>query len=310
MKRSTIKIALALGLLPACCFDEAGESLVSTASSSSDGSESSTDPSATATSSVTTTATTTSTNSDSDASSSEGTETSGESAASTMSEESSTGNVVPDWALAFDGTSYARKLGNGGAFGWSAQDFTVEVWLKIENESATGVIFDGTNDTFTSGWVLYLHNDWHAVVFSFFDDTHYNNVVVGPSVDAIGTGWHHVAATKSGDAVWIHVDGVSWDPVPVAETVAVDPTTLWSLGGNSQDDPNFYLRDAAVDDVRISEVARYTSDFDPPATYDADTEAVLLLLRIDEGEGSMTSDDEAGYIDFSVDSPAWTLGNT
>lgn len=309
MKRSTIKIALALGLLPACCFDEAGESLVSNESSSSseDGSTSVTTTATTTTATGATTSTSAGSEGSSDVTTSEGTETSGGSDATT---ESSTGETIEDYALAFDGTSYARKLGNGGSFGWSAQDFTVEAWLKIEDVEATGVIFDGTNDTFTSGWVLYLHNDWHAVVFSFFDDTHYNNVVVGPAVDAIGTGWHHVAATKSGDAVWIHVDGVSWDPVPVAQSVAVDPTTLWSLGGNSQDDPNFYLRDAAVDDVRISEIARYTADFDPPATYDDNTESVLLLLRIDEGDGIMTSDNEAGYIDFSVESPAWTPGNT
>lgn len=309
MKRAIVPILF----LSACSFPSEGTGPLESTSGFTDSEDGTEDSASVSTTVATTTsdpsATSVGPSSSDESSTSSDAETIGEST-STTDGDSSTGEVVLDYALAFDGTSHARKLGNGGAFGWSAQDFTIEVWLKIEDESATGVIFDGTNDTFTSGWVLYLHNDWHAVVFSFFDATHYNNVVVGPAVDAIGTGWHHVAATKSGDAVWIHVDGVSWDPVPVAEAVAVDPTTLWSLGGNSQDNPDFYLRDAAVDDVRISEIARYADDFDPPAAYDVDTEAVLLLLRIDEGEGSMTSDDEAGYIDFSVDSPAWTLGNT
>lgn len=310
MKRSIVPI---LSILAACSFPSEGVG-VSDSSSGFTDSDEGTDGSVTTTATTVATsdpsATTTSAGpSSSDDASSSDHGSSGESDPTTDGD-SSTGDVMQDWALAFDGTSHARKLGNGGTFGWSAQDFTVEVWLNIEDTSATGVIFDGTNDTFTSGWVLYLHNDWHNVVFSFFDDTHYNNVVVGPAVEAIGTGWHHIAATKSGDSVWIHVDGVSWDPVPVSSAVAVDASTLWSLGGNSQDNPDFYLHDAAVDDVRISEVARYTEDFDPPASYDADTEAVLLLLRIDEGQGFMTSDDEAGYIDFSVELPAWTLGNT
>lgn len=301
MKRSTIKIALALGLLPACCFEEAGESFPSTESSSEGGSQSSTSV-ATVTTSTTMSATS---EASSDASSSEGTETVGDSA--TSEETSSTGEEISDWALAFDGTSYARKVEAGGP--WPSSDFTVETWVEIQDPEATGIIFDTADVGFQNGWVLYLHNDWHALVFSFFDATHYNNVVTGPTVAEIGTGWHHLAATKSGGTVRIYVDGVTKVTQSVPPSLSFDDSALWSIGGSPDDNADFRLRDVVVDDVRLSSTARYTDDFDPPSSYDPDDANVILTLELDEGSGgtAMSSD---GSASFSIDNPTWVPGNS
>lgn len=220
-----------------------------------------------------------------------------------------TGEVLKDYALEFDGKSYARKVEDGGDFQWPASDFTVEVWAEIRDTDATGVIFDTTNAAFSSGWVLYLHNDWHAIVFSFFDENHQNQVVMGPLVEDIGIGWHHLSATKYDNTVTIHVDGATMTTQTVPSSLSFDNSTLWTMGGSQVADPAFHLRDASVDDVRITGFARYGDDFDPPPAYDADdTESVILMLLLDAGEGDLVSD-EIGGVDFNVENPAWGSGN-
>jgi hypothetical protein len=118
-----------------------------------------------------------------------------------------------------------------------------------------------------------------------------------------------LAATKSGGTVSIFVDGVTMTTQAVPSDVAADQT-LWTLGGDNRDNPDFNLIDVTLDDLRISGFARYEADFDPPQDYDGDTTSVILLLRLDEGEGELTSDPEAAIVDFSVQSPSWVPGNT
>jgi len=125
----------------------------------------------------------------------------GEESEGSSSGDESTGEPITDFALHFDGSSFARKIDDGNDYTWQSSDFTVETWAEITSLDARGVIFDTTDANFSSGWVFYIHNEFNALVFSVFDDAHMNHVVLGPSIDEIGMGWHHLAATKSGNTV-------------------------------------------------------------------------------------------------------------
>jgi len=220
----------------------------------------------------------------------------------------STGEPTTDWALQFDGTSYARMADIDDSFTWPSSDFTVEVWAEIHDTDATGIIFDTANVQFQDGWVLYLHSEYDALVFSFFDENHQNAVVMGPTVEEIGTGWHHFAATKADGEVFIHVDGMTTTQEQVPSTLSFDNTALWSLGGSPDDNVDFRLTNVTIDDIRISGFARYQTDFDPLPAYD-DDESVILLLRLDAGEGDVVID-EISAADFAVENPRWVPGNT
>ncbi len=156
---------------------------------------------------------------------------------------------------------------------------------------------------------MYLHSEFKTLVFSFFDENHQNHVVLGPLVTDIGTGWHHFAATKSDDTVFIHVDGETMTTQTVPSSMAFDQPTLWTIGGSPDDNPDFRLRDVTLDDIRISSFARYEADFEPLAAYD-DDESVIMLLLLDEGQDTVAADEIDGGTDFDVDDPAWVPGNT
>jgi len=274
------------------------------ASSSSSGSD---DDESDTTVSTTLTTNATSTTTESSASeSSESTESSGDDDASSDSGSSSGGDKVVDYALAFDGTSYARQMGKDPLV-WPSTNYTVELWLDIKDEAAQGVIFDSTTEDFTSGWVIYLHDEWRVLVFSFFDENHQNQVVMGPAIEDIGTGWHHIAATKNGESVLLHVDGVATTAVVVPSSMSFVESIRWSLGGNASDNPSARLSNAAVDDVRITGAPVYQENFDPPVTYVVD-DATILLLLLDTGEGVIATDEISG-VNFAVENPAWISGN-
>ncbi len=299
---TTRATTLAILAMSACHFVAEG---MGDESSSSDTSGDTTFDPSTTTLSGTTSASGTSTSSGTAESSSDS-GTFGDDATTTHGE-SSTGEDVTDWALSFDGTSHGRKIGSDGVVDWTAQDFTVELWLEVQSADVTGVIFDGSNLEFTSGWVLYFHGGFQSLVFSFFDSTHYNNVVVGPATSSLSVGWHHLAATKSGYDVWIHVDGVLVKQQTVPTSVAQHDATIWSLGGNTADLEGFRLQHATLDDIRVTGSPRYDgSDFDPPLVYD-ETPTILTLV-LDEGNDVIVSDETNGMI-FSVENPAWVSGN-
>ncbi len=298
------KIALALASLTcACAFDPVGESMATESSSTDGGTLVTTTQTTGATASTTSSATTTTDGSESDATS---TETFGDDATTTYAE-SSTGEVVTDWALAFDGTSWARSA---DPIDLGLTDFTIETWIEILDTDATGIIVDHQDDAYLNGWVLYLHSDNHALVFSFFDPTHTNQVVWGPAVDQIGTGWHHIAIDKVDVDLTIHVDGhvTTWDTVS-AEVSAGDLDI--TIGHHVDSGPQFALQNAVVDDIRITNYSRYfDADFVPPTTLDADDPSFMaLLLHLDEGMGISTSDAEISETVFSITAPAWVAGH-
>jgi hypothetical protein len=300
MKRSTIKIALALGLLPACCFDEAGESLLSTESSSSEGgSQSSTSVATTATTTTSaTTATTTSSEASSDGTSSEGTETFGESATTTYGE-SSTGEPAQDWALKFDGTNHGITSSD---VPWNVTDYTVETWIEITWDAAHGTLID-KQDSAGSGWLMAIEPGTERLLFTVWTGPTQPVSALGPTVDAAGNGWHHVAASKSGDTIYFFVDGVSVDTIVAAGQTSSDlPIAL----AYSPTAPAWGLDGVTIDDIRISSVARYTSGFEPPVDFDADADT-MLLWHLDEGSGSVASDD-TGDVVFVLASAEWVSG--
>ena len=303
---STLTILLAIA---ACEFPEEGTGQGASSSGFTD-SDNGTDPS-----SVTTTATVTGpgTSDPSDASSSEdgGTTeddtdpTFGESATTTHGE-SSTGEPSTDFALSFVGDSHAKSA---DPVSMTAVDYTVETWIEFSSDDATGIILDQQDAGFTNGWSLYVHPEWHALVFSFFDGEHANQIAVGPSVAEIGVGWHHIAATKDGDALYLHVDGVGSAPTTVSDTMSQGDIHL-TIGANLFAPEVFTLQGAVIDDLRISSFPRYADDFDPPVVFDAeDPESIDLLLSLDEGAGVSASDDLVSEIVFVVSSPAWVPGH-
>lgn len=235
----------------------------------------------------------------------------------TDGESSSTGEPEPDdWALEFSGSSRAVKVGDGGEYEWTASSFTVEAWVQIQDTDATGIIFGSENMESTAGWAFYLHPDWHTFVFSYLDGTQINRLAMGPTVEEIGEGWHHLAATKDDDTVFLHVDGVTVVADNQANgAISAAGGTIWTIGGTPTEDPTSFwrLKDVAIDDIRISQFPRYDGNFDPPEMFEDDCDGactINLLLTLDEGDGIIAGDDVVSDVVFTIEDPEWVVGHS
>lgn len=285
MKRSIVCFLWLSG-----CFEEQPDVGSTT---TGEATESSTTSSTETTASDTTSSSTTS---DPDTSSSSGEATTSE------SESSSTGpDPITDWALYFDGTAWAQSTSvvelDLGA------DFTVEAWIRTDSADATGVIasYRGVG---TTGWSLEIDDTSH-LLFGFFDNNGAWNEALGNDVADLGPGWHHVAGTKRGTSIYLHVDGQVAATGPCSEANSA-PTVAIVLGTETDGEP---LVGIAIDDLRISNVARYQEAFEPEAELAADP-STLVLLALDEADGTACFDTGARGLTFDLQAPTWTQGNT
>ena len=110
--------------------------------------------------------------------------------------------------------------------------------------------------------------------------------------------WHHIVWSQAGSTDYIFVDGVSQSvtraEIPSFNLVDGD----WGI--NALGPTGFsYNEDCQVDEVRLSNVTRYTSNFTPsttPFTTDANTK---LLIQSDFSEGGIGADHSGNYNYFT-----------
>lgn len=133
-------------------------------------------------------------------------------------------------------------------------DFTIELWIKYASNghvmssaaSGTGIIwsFLGTGIGGTDGHL----NAWLG-----------GNTIIGTSTSLVNNAWHHIMLTRSGTTTRQFVDGVL-DGSTTAY-VGAHAGTIRFLSGY-----HVIAAGSLQDDIRISNVARYTSGFTPPTS--------------------------------------------
>ena len=199
-------------------------------------------------------------------------------------------------------------------------DFTIEFWMKAnagDNDSGTGC------RTGNDGWIT-SHTIVDRDIFGGGDFGDYGislgsdgRVAFGVAIGGGGAGlcsstavndgaWHHVAVTRvsASGQMRIYVDGVqrAEGTGPTGDisyrngrsaTSADDPFLVF--GAEKHDAGNaFPSYSGLLDEVRVSRVVRYTSNFTRPSapfTTDGNT---VGLYHLDEGPGAQTAIDASG----------------
>lgn len=193
-------------------------------------------------------------------------------------------------------------------------DFTVEFWMKAfpSDNSAAGcapdqwyfgnVIID--RDVFDSGdygdYGIVLCN--RRIVAGVQRGNLSHGGVTGNTIVDDGN-WHHIAVTRqaSTGGVWLYVDGALDGSDPSSASTGDisyrngrmsgfpdDPTLVF--GAEKHDYPGSLYFKGHLDEIRISNIIRYTSNFSVPTSHfvpDANTKA---LYHFDEGGGLVLSD--------------------
>ena len=149
---------------------------------------------------------------------------------------------------------------------------TVEAWVKV---------------TSTSG--VFVAVSWGPSAYLAIKDGLFTvNAQTPNSGTAIGDGtWHHVAFTRTGSTNAVWVDGVS----RTCTTIYTPDASATDIGGLRTS--STFDWPGQVDEVRVSNVVRYTEAFTPPSapfTVDANT-VDLYHLEVDGTSGDPASDE-------------------
>ena len=160
----------------------------------------------------------------------------------------------------------------------STGDFTVEFFARAGG----------------SGWQnwVQLFTETEAILISYYKNASYgwtftgNNSTQGTNTgweikggnsgaSDISGAWHHIAATKYGNVMTLWYDGASAATTTVSTTMdAVNGSVTWGKAGSGwTSGPAGY-----IDELRVSNSARYTSSFTPTTgAFSADANTKLLL---------------------------------
>jgi len=180
-----------------------------------------------------------------------------------------------DASVEFDGTSnQGVQQDNTSEFG--SGDFTSEFWIyssSIRSQSST------LWDFRISGSGLLLTNNNGQI--SFFKDGSGGS---SPTSILTNDTWHHIAIVRTGSTGNVYVDG----NLQITRNIGTDDYSSHTLLlGNNVFNSSGYLS-GYIDELRNSNIVRYSSNFTPPSsafTPDANT---IDLLHFDGTDGSTT----------------------
>lgn len=175
------------------------------------------------------------------------------------------------------------SLGSGG--------FTFEFWMRI---NTTGVLYVPLA---SRGGASIGNGDWwcelgsNNKIYWGFKNTagtqYYANLSQTEAAFSSAT-WYHIALVRNGNSVTYYRDGVATGGAT---------TVTGSFGGNDfvyvgALGPGGYSFNGWIDEVRISNTARYTANFTPSASAFTNDSNTLLLIHADGTDASTTFTDD------------------
>jgi hypothetical protein len=189
---------------------------------------------------------------------------------------------------------------------FGAADFTIDFWVRFNTlpgsngrmpmvtQVVSGGIFQQTN-LFNNGgtyqWEIWIYNTTQVHLTR-------KNAIVSTGV------WYHVAFVRSGNSWMVFQGGTQVGTTDTDSALIPDFSASLSIG--SDNGISNYL-DGWLDEVRISNSARWTSNFTPPTSEYVSDSHTVLLLHMDGANGSTTFIDDSAVTgpDFSISaSPA------
>ena len=167
-------------------------------------------------------------------------------------------------------------------------DFTLETWVNFSTVQNQGIMLLSTSAANYSPYFQYYGGE---LQFGINGIASVNTYSWTPSADT----WYHVAVSRSGSTCRMFIDGTQVD--------SDSNTTNWVsdgivIGAWSSRDWHGYM-----DEIRVSNTARYTANFTPATSAFTNDANTMLLLHCDGANGGTT------FADSSTGHPISLLGD-
>lgn len=177
-----------------------------------------------------------------------------------------------------DSRNYIQFLGGGNSLYLGKAnivdqlgDWTVECWRYIRANVAESAIYHQRYQYAGGGWgflIGYPGVGNHASLYLSDNGTSWNIVSNANIGDMSNGAWHHMAVCKSGNTTYYcFVDGILTNTVTGLKTPTSNIARIAYIGGYAGQSNSLNQMksiDGALQDLRISDICRYTSNFTPP----------------------------------------------
>jgi len=190
---------------------------------------------------------------------------------------------VGNSSIYFDGTSsYGSyiSVADNTDFEYSG-DFTIETWVRVTTKAAHQCLFaKGTDaDWPVLAYQAYIQQSTGRIFLQVSNNgSATGNVTITTTSDLSDGLWHHVAVVRNGNVWNVYIDGTSEATATQALTI-LNENNPFSFG--SQYTGNYYLN-GYMDEIRVSNSARYTANFTPSTTAFTSDSNTKLLIHGDE----------------------------
>ena len=210
---------------------------------------------------------------------------------------------VGDSSIKFDGTEdflLSADSSDWDFCGSTSGGFTLEFWVRLEDHTGYNEIITRGSDPSTANpdenvWTV-IHDHGNGLKFACYI-LNSTLVATGFGGEITDNDWHHVAVVRDGSDYEVFKDGTS-----VATTTDTDTGTLdgpLCIGGRRQTDGTIRFDfDGYLDEIRISDTARYTGSF-APSTTAFTTDSNTLLLLHSNWDGGLGADSSGNYNNFT-----------
>jgi hypothetical protein len=188
-------------------------------------------------------------------------------------------------SILFDTSAGNLHIGSGMEDWAFPGDFTVELWFYA---TAVGGMLMGGGVVLqiyfpaTSALSLYLTSASGSTTYDIVNDGTFfsNNIPLNE--------WHHVALVRNNGVIKSYFNGVNFKTVSNALTIGTPPSmAIGSYNSGSTTSTSAYPFSGYIDEVRVSNIARYTDDFTPSTTaFIAEENTNVVLIHSNDANGS------------------------
>jgi len=194
----------------------------------------------------------------------------------------------------FDGSGDNLQLSNSSDYNFGSNNFTVECWVRATNFTGFPSIMGMATIGTYGGWTIQFNTS--GVPF-FQCSTNNSSINITPGGPALSTGtWSHLAVVRNGNSIRVYKDGVGGTAVTITGSIITSSANLIIGDGYGVSQSFVAATDfnGHIDEVRISNTARYTANFTAPTQAFTNDDNTLLLIHADGTNASTVFRDDNG----------------
>jgi len=183
---------------------------------------------------------------------------------------------INESSIKFDGTDDKLTTSTNADFALGTSDYTIEFWLyKSATMTNHSVGHTSVGDSEGHGFQIeYTSNKLGLYIWDLNNDwTHYN---YEDSEAATGS-WFHYAWVRNGTSFVLYKNGTAQSATTTSSSSISPTTNSWELGSHRSASSRYF--NGFMDQIRISDTARYTSNFTAPTSEMTSDSNTLLLIQ-------------------------------